>query len=296
MAAALAAAAGPPDGWGLALRSGASRTVVNGLRPGKTCPLAACAGGPLRLANTGTEPATARLSVLPPEPGGLQDGYEPAPSAAWVTLTRGEMALAPGKEEPVNGQVKVPDGKAAPGLYQLDWLADAVSPSGLRLKLRSRLLLRVGDAADEKEDADWALKRKAAARGPDAGVLLPRTKVAVRARAGRKARLSELGAAVKVANVGEGRRLVRVTVAPGQISGPEGYEPCPNPGFLKGPRRLELAPGQVAEAPLWLEVPDQPRYRGRRWAFEVGVQSLDSPEDEPQTVTVLVDTEGTAAR
>lgn len=296
IAAALALSWGlVPPARALALRSGAASVAVNGLSPGRSCRLADCARTKLSLTNTGGEPAAVALSVAKPEPADLQDGYEAAPSASWVTLERGGWTLAPGSEGVTDAVVSVPgDGRLKPGQYQLNWLADGRGAGGLSLRLRSRLLLRVEDSDDE----DWKRERERAAKRPDAGLaLLGGGAGARRAPLGRKVALRELGAAVKAANLGERRELVRLRVrAPDPARIPRGYEPCPNPGFLEAPKRLPSEAGRVAEVPLELTVPDQARYRGRHWAFEVTAQALEAAGEEPQSAVVLVDTEGSAAR
>ena len=277
----------------LALRNGAASVAVNGLRAGKSCRLAECAKTKLSLLNTGSEAASVALSVAVPPTTDLEDGYEAAPSAAWVTLEQSGWKLQPGSEGATDAVVAVPrDGRLKPGQYQLNWLADGKTGGGLMLRLRSRLLLRV---EDEDED-DWRRERERAAKRPDAAVKLLGDKTDLRrAPLGRRVELRDLGAALKVANLGEGAQVVRLRVrAPEQA--PRGYEPCPNPGFLTVPKRLKAAAGKVAEVPLELEVPDQPRYRGRRWAFEVTAQPLEAAGEEPESVIVLVNTEGVSAR
>jgi hypothetical protein len=268
------AAASPPLAGALSMRTGEKRTVVSGLEPGRPCPLEKCAGGPLTLENTGTEAATVTLTLALPEKDGLQDGYEAAPSASWVKLGRERLKLEAGKDGRTEGVVTPGKEAEAGGQYQVDWLADAESEGGLKLRLRSRLLLRLDDG-DEKK---WREERGKEKRR-DAEV-----KLLGDSKRGHKAGL-------KWANAGERPQTVRVRVgAPREDELPEGYEACPNPAFLKAPRRVRIPAGKVTQAELSPRVPDQARYRRRKWAFEVRTQALEAPEGEEERTIVLLDT------
>lgn len=278
--AALAALLWPAAAHALALRTSAAALVLDELSPGKRYEAAVVAGRPLGVLNTGTEAALVKLRAASPPPDGLQDGYDPAPDG-WVTLSPTQLALSPGEEKRCEAHVAVPrDSSLAGKQLQADWVADAVGKTGLTLALRSKLLLRVEPDRSRVEKA-----RKGAVKRKDVEVLVLPMEAEVRdVPLGRRFALKERGVSLKLTNPGAERVTFRVET---QDARPDEatreFLPAPNPGWLKPARDVVDGPaGKVVEDELFLEVPDQPRYRGRSWTFVVEVEALEA--ETPQVL------------
>ena len=83
---------------------------------------------------------------------------------------------------------------------------------------------------------------------------------------------------------------------PNALEAPSGYEWAPNPHFLRGPRKPVVLPAEsVQEAKLSVEIPDEARYRGRRWSFAVRARPPGTDLEREQIFMVLIETQGDQA-
>lgn len=276
----------------LSARNGAAQASFQGLSPGAAYRLDA---SPPRMTvtDTGAEPIVVSLSLTTPGTGELVDGYEPMP-AAWARLGSRTLALSPGQTGVVTGEVRVPAGaREGPGRYQLRWTSVARTASGTALRLTSRVLVGVSDDDLLARAARDAPKE----RGPF--VLAVRQAHVQDAPLGKAVSLARLEAAAKAAAVGERDAVLAVRPVDASLAWdelPRGFAPAPDPRFVRpkdGPV-VRVKAGTVAQVPLVLDVPDEPRYRGRRWAFAVAVSDVGG--GEPQYFRLLVETAGGTER
>ncbi|MBI3553003.1 MAG: hypothetical protein HY077_10855 [Elusimicrobia bacterium] len=277
---AACAVAGPPA-WGLALRNSSAERVVAGLNPGGHYTLEELQHEPLSVVNSGDEGAAVAMSVAAPRAGELNDGFEPIPDPGWIRLLHGAFSLRPGDEGRSNAVIAIPDDKRLRGgQFQAQWLSRAVSQSGLKLDLKSKLLLILAPDEREIEEARGKVEK-----GPGTDFQLGRSDERADGVAlGRTVDLKrERGVSIKLVNLGERKATFALTPVFEEEGGAprrEGFERSPNPQFLKAERRVvEVGASGVGEARLSLDIPDQPRYRGKSWLFTVKVEELGvSPE------------------
>lgn len=266
----------------LSLRNSAAEIVV-GLTSGERTRTV-----PLTVTNTGLEKAVLRLEVLPPAAAELKDGYEPIPDLGWVRFKTWWYALDPGGSASAQALIALPRGKGVkPGWYQAQWVSEAESPAGLRLRLPSKLLVRVKPERRRLEERRRKTRKR---EGLDIVLSPPRAKVRVEIGRGAPAgRLKAANANVEVVTV-EARALDPAE-APDAPRLPEGWEWAPNPDWLATAAEfVEVAAGKVGELELVLDIPDQDRYRGRRWAFLVEARMLEDAEEKTKRHLLLVET------
>ena len=252
----------------LGLRSSQAELFLGDAKPGETLSSARAPLGPLTAENAGKEPLSLGVSARGAPRSRLRDGFEPLPDLKWVVIPRPSHSLDPGETAEIGLEARVPDDpRLANGQYQFDAVLAGRTAAGAALELRTAVLLTVGGAdpppaPKEPDDGVFALTpAKARLEGFPLGARKP----------DRPYR-----AAVRIANAGT--EELRVTLSPVRswdesVRFEEGWTPAPNPRWLKAPAPIRVKPGKVAEAAFELEIPDQPRYRGRRMAFVVAVDA-----------------------
>jgi hypothetical protein len=240
--------------------------VLGDVRPGKV----SLSGqkGPLSVVNTGTEKAFIEVTVEAPAPERLKDGYEPLPDVLKRVGAKGPgHALEPGEKSVLDITAAIPaslDG----GQYQFDCVLKGRNDGGSVLSLRTAVLLAVGEAVPEDiarqpEDSGFSVSpAKAHLEGIPLGQ--------------RAAARSEAFHGLKLVNAGETELVVRVKPVrtwDESMRIEDGYEPAPDPNWLKAGPALRVKPGKVVEASFELAIPAQKRYRGRKWAFVTAVDA-----------------------
>jgi hypothetical protein len=81
---------------------------------------------------------------------------------------------------------------------------------------------------------------------------------------------------LKLVNAGTRDLTVRLSTLrawPEGLRAPQGHARAPNPRWLKTGPPVKVKAGSVVPAALELLVPDEPRYRGRRWSFLVAADA-----------------------
>ena len=251
----------------LSLRSARAEAFLGDVRPGSAVVLSSAAGNSLFVENAGGEPVELAASLEIPPAGRLRDGYEPLPDPKWVSLKGARWTLAPGGRADPEIVVTVPkERRLTGGQFQFDCLYRGRAPGGSDVALRTVVTFAVGDGSPEEVPRGGGSLVVSPVRARVEGVALGR----------RVAANSDGSHALKLANAGESRAIVRLTPArtwDESVRLEDGYTPAPNPNWLKTGPPISVAAGTVAEAALELEIPGQARYRGRKWAFVVAVDS-----------------------
>jgi hypothetical protein len=251
----------------LSLRSTRAEAFLGESPPGGTLSYSRALGAPLGVENAGTEPARIELSVAIPPPGELADGYEALPDPSWVRLEKASHALEPGARGETDVRVVLPkDARLEGRQFQFHCLFRGRETAGGGLTLRTRLLLAAG-AGDPPQTAGAA---------PEGFALLPARGRAEGVPLGRPFAPPSGAGGLKLVNAGTREATVRLSTLrawPEDFSPPEGFAPAPNPRWLRTGAPVRLPAGSIASAALELMVPDEPRYRGRRWAFLVAADA-----------------------
>jgi hypothetical protein len=215
-------------------------------------------GTRLKVENTGVEPVRVEFVVAAPKVESCKDGYEPWPFPSRVRVETIRRAAKPGEAAEAEVSASAPKGFAPQGgQYELDALATGRDEAGLTLTVKTRLLLSLGGPLASEKD------------------------VVTEERAGFSlAPKSAIGkeATVKIVNAEAEDLSVSITAAKdwsGDVRFPEGYEPVPNPRWLRSePAAQRIRAGEIGRARIWADVPREKRYAGRRWAFVAAVDAV----------------------
>lgn len=258
--------AGAQAARALSLRSTRAEAFLGEHRPGGRVSYARELGEPLGVENAGDEPARVELSLSIPPPERVADGYEPLPEGSWVRLDRTSHALEPGERGGTDVVVSLPrDARLEGRQFQFDSLIRGRAEGGGGLTLRTRLLLAVGDGDPPEVPRD----------PPEGFLLSPARATAQGVPLGRRHPLAGAGA-LKLVNAGTRDLTVRLSTLrawPPGLEPPQGHARAPNPRWLETGPPLKVKAGSVVPAALELLVPDEPRYRGRRWSFLVAADA-----------------------
>ena len=244
----------------LSLRSSAAEAFLGDVVPGTTVVFSRATGAKLRVENSGRDSARVEFKVVSPPPGGVRDGFEPWPSPELVRATHSRAELKPGEASEAEFAVSVPKSSALiGGQYEFDVAATGFDRGGASLTLKTRVLLSIG------------------APLPPAGVPAggfaerPGFELAPKSASGKETTL-------KLVNAGE--EDLTVTLSPARewdddVRILDGYEPVPNPRWLRlEPGVVKIRAGAIGRARIWADVPREPRYAGRRWAFVAAVDAV----------------------
>ncbi|MBI3564731.1 MAG: hypothetical protein HY079_06005 [Elusimicrobia bacterium] len=245
----------------LSLRSSAAESFLGDAAPGTEVVYSKATGRRLRVENSGRDPASVEFEVVLPPPGGCKDGYEPWPHPESVRLrpTPSGAELGPDGAAEADLVVTVPESMAPDGgQYEIDVVATGRDRAGASLSLKTRALLTVGArlASGAAPPGGWADRPGFTVSPPRAG-----------------------GGAATLKLIDAGDETLKVSLTPARewdedARIPEGYEPAPNPRWLRlTPSVVEVRAGAIGSARLEAAVPRQERYAGRKFAFVVAADA-----------------------
>jgi len=280
-----------PPVWALSLRSPAKEIKLDGLRVGKTYSADAFVRT-LEFADTGKESISIASRFALPRDSELKDGYEPIPSLSWIRLKKPRVGLAPRQEARAELALKIPDKEGfSGGQYQAEWIMTARGPTGDAVELSSRILIDLDDSSDaafEKADPKkespsegsfMLLTKEAALDGVPLGIS-PRP-------------LEKAEVALKILNTGgrDARIVLRVKRRVPDADVPPDFTVAPNPHFLRvGKPELRIGVEQIGIKKLRFEIPNEARYRGKKWVFLIEAKIAGSPDSQAQDFPIQVTT------
>lgn len=242
----------------LSLRSSAAESFLGDVSPGAAVAFSKAAGKRLRVENTGRDPARVEFKTVIPRVEGCKDGYDPWPYPDKVRLDWKRAELGPDAAAEAELVVTAPkDPALIGGQYEIDVVATGYDRAGASLSLRTRVLLSVGapPASGDVPPGGWAER-------PGFNLSPPR---------------GGSGTTLKLANAGDEALTVSLTPArtwDQDARIPEGYEPAPNPRWLRPePGVVNVRAGAIGSARIEAHVPRQARYAGRRFAFVVAADA-----------------------
>ena len=276
----LAAAPLPASAAGLRTKFG--EVVVQGLKIGSTYSLKDLVNLPYSVVNTGDEEVEILIDTLTARGDELKTGYEATPSTGnWVKLAQTRFTAAPNREVASDLTIAIPNDPALLGRrFQADIWARTRSMRGmLAAGMRSRLLIHI-DSVPPTEDE---LKKKFAAK-PLANLdftLLPTHGTAEDVPLGVRLDLrKDRKIAVKLINPNDQKLHFRIRSIPNWeslLARPEGFEDAYNAQWLKPAKEVVAVEGNsISETGLFLEIPDLPENRGKKFFFSVGVEVLEA--------------------
>lgn len=293
MIAALWAACAGPARAAMGLRTKFAEVEVQNLRIGQSYSMADLVNFPLRIMNTGDEPVPLRVIVHAPGPADMKEGYEAIPDAGWIELQQSTFTVPPGLEAVTDVIINVPNDESLLGrsfcVYM--WtLSENVASTGVGLK--SRMLLTISSEKPTDEELKRRFVRKRLANLNFS--LSPMETLASGVPVGRRIALKDLKAGIKLINPESESynfRLTPVAFWETSITPPRGYENSPDPKWLEpGKPVMEVGPESITPVDLYVRVPDEPRYRGRKYLLLLRAEILEQDIPAYAYVKVLIET------
>lgn len=265
MALLAAAALGPPAEADIGLAARFGDVILEGAKPGHAYDLKEAAHVPFGIENKGDAELEVVIEFDRPRKGLLAKDYEEIPDPSWMKAVPGRLRIPAKGVGFFDLLLSVPDDPKLSGRH-FQVTVKAVGAAGLfGVAVENRVRFSVGPGPESLK----AEKKRKEMRQLDFDVTPPAlylTEVPLgRAWDSRK----EARKTARVANYAKDALEIKMTVEkwdPG-IPLPEGYEPIPDPSWIKVKTpSLTVAPDEIAQTGFVVDAPDEPRWRGKRWA------------------------------
>lgn len=262
------------------LRTPFGEVIVRNIKIGQTYSLYKLVNLPLRVVNTGSEDVDLQIETIPAPLSKLRPGYEPLPSIDWVKVDQSSFTVAPNREVATDLIITIPNDPSLLGrrFEAHIWSHTKSLRGAFGVGIESRLMLEIDSTPPTEEElkAKFVDERVA---NLDFTVLPSESNVG-QIELGRKIDLrKERKVSIKMINPNERALNFRVRSIPvweSLIRPPEGYEAAYNPQWLKPEHDvLKVEGNTIAEENLTLDVPDEPRVRGKNFLFIVSIEILE---------------------
>ncbi len=297
-AAALLLAAVPLHASGL--RTPFGEVVVRHLKIGQTYSMYKLVNLPLRVVNTGKDTVYLTIEPIRVSTGEARRGYEPVPSLDWVKVETSSFTVAPNREAATDLIISIPNDTALLGRrFEADIWSHTQSMRGsVAVGLQSRLLMEIDSTPPNEEELKKKFVDEHLANLDF--TILPTNAELGGIALGRKIDLrKERKISIKLINPNDRALDFRVRSLPVWESGidaPEGYESAENPQWLTPDEGIvKVEPNSIGETSLTLDIPDEPRFRGRRYFFVVSFEVLEQRIPTRVFYRLMVVTENAAA-
>jgi hypothetical protein len=260
------AAWSPPSVWadiGLAARFG--DVILEGARPGRTYDLKEAAHVPFGIENRGDAEIEVVVEFDRPRKGTLSKDYEEIPDPSWMKAVPERLRIPAKGVGFFDLLLSVPDDRKLEGRhFQVN--VKAVGAAGLfGVAVENRVRFSVGPGPESLK----AEKKKKAMQQLDFDVT-PSSLFLTEVPVGRSWDSRKEGRkAVRVANYARDALKVRMTVEKWDagVPLPEGCDAIPDPSWIKVKTpEMTVSPDEIVQTGFVLEVPDEAKYRGKRWA------------------------------
>lgn len=255
--------------------------ILEDLEPGGVYNLRAMKGLFYTVMNNYKEIRDIEILVAKPKIVDCKDGYEPIPDVAWVGVMPDSFRLGYRENAHCAIIISVPENEEYRGRhFQVAILARAKPDpfaKGVALVVQVKSKLRFSVGTEAPKTLEMARKRKKFmmlnfSLEPDSLYLR-------NIETGKQISLGKKGIhALNVVNLGpEKLRLEFKSVACERRFGiSEGYQPTPDPAFLRCAKEtVNVKSNRVVSVPLILEIPDEPEYRGKKYAFIIKAELKD---------------------
>ncbi|NNN06431.1 MAG: hypothetical protein HKL90_11070, partial [Elusimicrobia bacterium] len=262
------------------LRTPFGEVIVRNLKIGQTYSLYKLVNLPLRLVNTGDASLDLRIDTILTPPNEVKVGYDAIPSTGWVRVERSSMTLAANREGTTDVIISIPNDKSLLGRrFQADiWSRTVGGRGSYAVGLKSHLLLHIDSTPPTEEE----LKKKYVdERVADMDfTIMPMDGALGAVPLGRKLDLRrEQRTLIKLINPNDRPLNFRVRSIPvweSLITPTDGFEAAYNPQWLTPDAGVvKVAGNSIAETSLTLDIPDEPRNRGKKFLFVVSFDILE---------------------
>ncbi len=232
---------------------------------------------PLSVHYRGGQQMDVSVSAVPPSMP--KDGYEVIPDTSWVILNRNIAPALPGEVVEFNPVIAVPNDERYLGKKYDVRLNCALVPiqgpgtMGVVPGAQVRILFTVSGATaapGEMEKLNEIMQRTRNISVNPAEIFLERVPLGKRIDIKREYKKS-----LKISNVNDDALRLKISCQPGEKAGLKipGYDAVPDPSIMKISKdSLKLRENQIDELFLYLNMPDKPEYRGKKFLFIVDVE------------------------
>ena len=250
-----------------------TEVLVENLQIGSEYSMVKLVNLPLKIINVSDEPIHVALELIVPGEERLKAGFEPIPDTAWINLGNSVVAIAGNSTYLSDVKVLIPDKREYLGKkYEVDIRARILPQGGflsIAMAVQGRMLIGVAPVKDARASKKVAANL-AYSMTPD------RVELA-EVPLGTKIEVLADGKPVFVKNEGKSNQVFTLaSLDSSRISLrlDPGSEPAPSPEFLTfSEEEFKINSNQEKPIQMFLELPDQPEFRGKKYQFVVSVKA-----------------------
>ena len=260
--------------------------VVENLQPGRTYNIRDLVGLPLRVVNASDKQVTIRMDLKKPnseqEKGMVAKHFEPIPDLSWIKLSRDFFVVDPGQSAVAEVLITIPDDDKYLGKrYQVNIWSRTTGKRFLNVGLMSRLRITVARRRMTEEERIAEAHREEIIKNIDFQVL-PHTIFIDGVKLGKKIDIQKkYKQSLKIVNPNNEEfsyRIRTVTAWEAGVGVIAGYEETPNRNFLTlSEKELSIPPISISEIKMFLQIPDDEKYKGKKYQFVICVEVLNQP-------------------
>lgn len=247
----------------------ADDVILENLEVGRAYNLRQLRHLPYKITNAGDGKVRVVVEVVIPREKELKPGYEAIPDPSWVKVLPGEFILEPGESSLSEVIIAVPDSPEYLNRnFQTQLWAHTVGTGFMASGVAHRMRFSTGVGPEtllreKKKKLMFTLDFEIT----PLSVYLTGVEPGVRYDAGKKR-----SGSFKVTNRADDPIEIKMTSVPYDKQGglPPGYEPSPDPSWLiVEPGELKVESDTIERIRIFVEIPDEKNYYGRKYAFMV---------------------------
>ena len=260
--------------------------VVENLQPGQTYNIRKLVGLPLRVVNASDKQVNIKIDLKKPNPeqeeGMVAKHFEPIPDLSWIKLSRDFFVVDPGHAADAEVLVTIPDDDKYLGKrYQVNIHSRTIGKRFINVGLMSKLRITIAKRRMTDEERIAEAHREEIIKNIDFQVL-PHTIFIDGVKLGKKIDIQKkYKQSLKIVNPNNEEfsyRIMTVTAWQATVGVIPGYEETPDRNFLSfSERELSVPAISIRETKMFLQIPDEEKYKGKRYQFVIGVEVLNQP-------------------
>lgn len=258
--------------------------VVENLQPGRTYNIRELVGLPLRVVNASEKQVTIKMELTKPgrDKSMVQKHFEPIPDLSWIKLSRDLFVVDPGQSAIADVLVTIPDDDKYLGKrYQVNIWSHTIGKRFANVGLMSKLRITVAKRRMTEEEKLAEARREEIIKNIDFQ-LLPHTIFIDGVELGKKIDIEKkYKHTLKVVNPNNEKfsyRIRTVTAWEAEMGVIPGYEEAPELSFLTlSEKEFSLPPISIREIKMFLQIPNEEKYKGKKYQFVISVQVLNQP-------------------
>lgn len=260
--------------------------VVENLQPGRTYNIRELVGLPLRVVNASDKQVTIKMEIQKPDPetdkGMVAKHFEPIPALSWIKLSNDYFVVDPGQSAIADVLVTIPDDDKYLGKrYQVNIWSHTIGKRFANVGLMSNLRITIAKRRMTEEEKLAEAHREEIIKNIDFQVL-PHTIFIDGVELGKKIDMEKkYKQSLKIVNPNNEEfsyRIRSVTAWEAEMGVIPGYDETPDLSFLTfSETEFSLPPVSIREIKMFLQIPNEEKYRGKKYQFVISVQVLNQP-------------------